>query len=193
MCEAATIAMAATAISTGLGVAQSISQGKAARAQANYQAAVARNNKIIANRAADQAEETGRAEAIRVQQDSRALRGRQRAVLAANGVDLGFGTTIDLEGDTAALGEIDALTFQERARRKATDLRFRGDMFESEAQLAENAGETARRDSLYDAGTTLATGITSVAGKWQKYKNPTAPANRVPHFTAPANRVPHFF
>lgn len=170
MCEPATIAMAAAAIGSGVTAMQSIVQGQAAKSQANYQAAVARNNKIIADRAADQAEETGRAEAARVQQDSASLRARQRAVLAANGVSLGFGSANDIEESTALVGQLDALTYQERARRQAENLRFRGDMFESEAQLSKLAGEQKQRDSLFNAAVTVADGTASVAGKWAKYK-----------------------
>lgn len=170
MCDPATISIAATAISTGMSVVQNIQQGKAAKAQANYQAAVARNNKILAGRAAERTEERGRREAAEVRQRNRALRGRQRAVLAAHGVDLGFGSAIDIEEGTALTGEVDALTFQERARREAEDLRFRGEMFGSEAELTLATGKTRQQQAYFNAAQSLATGTASVASKWQKYK-----------------------
>jgi hypothetical protein len=53
------VSLAATAISTGVSMYGQQQAGKAAQAQAQYQAAIARNNQIIADRAAEDALKRG--------------------------------------------------------------------------------------------------------------------------------------
>lgn len=87
--------------------ASSIMGGIASANQANYAAQIAdRNAKISAQQANDATENT-RLEAQRRYRQIADTKGRQQAALAANGVDINFGTSVDLQRDTAMLGAED--------------------------------------------------------------------------------------
>ena len=70
-------------------------QGQAAQQQATYNAAVARNNQIIADRKAADAKERGEIEAQRNELRTRQLIGQQRASAAARGVVVDEGSALD--------------------------------------------------------------------------------------------------
>ena len=160
------ISMVTQAVGFGVQAYGQIQQGKAAKARANYQAAVARNNQIIANRAAEDARKRGTLEANLQRQKSRQLVEQQRASIAGAGVlvdqDSALGTTIA----TAGLGELDALTIQSNAEREALNFEAQGVNFQTEAQLRTFEGKQAVSSSYLKAGGTLLTGFGSVAQKW---------------------------
>jgi hypothetical protein len=168
------ISMVSQAVGFGVQAIGQIQQGKAAKARANYQAAVARNNQIIANRAAEDARRRGTLEANLQRQKSRQLVEQQRASIAGAGVlvdqDSALGTTIA----TAGLGELDALTIQSNAEREALQFEAQGVNFQTEAQLRTFEGEQAVRSSYLKAGGTLLTGLGSVASKWYVFDKLTS-------------------
>jgi len=141
-------------------------QGYATQARANYQAAVARNNQILANRAAEDARKRGTLEANLQRQKSRQLVEQQRAAIAGAGVlvdqDSALGTIVG----TAGLGELDALTIQSNAEREALNFEAQGVNFQTEAELRTFEGKQAVSSSYLKAGGTLLTGFGSVASKW---------------------------
>lgn len=173
MCEPTTLAIAsiaATAISTGAGIVGQISAGSQAEQQAAYQAGVARNNAIIAERAAQDALTRGKVEEGQQRDKTRQLIGLQRATLAGNGVMVDTGSALNITADTAGIGELDALTIRSNAEREAAGYRAQGMNYEAEARLTRAAGKQAKTDSLWQAGGTALTGIGTVAGKWYGFK-----------------------
>jgi len=160
------ISMVSQAVGFGVQAYGQIQQGKANQARANYQAAVARNNQIIANRRAEDARRRGTYEANLQRQKSRQLVEQQRASIAGAGVlvdqDSALGTIIG----TAGLGELDALTIQSNAEREALQFEAQGVNFQTEAQLRTFEGKQAVSSSYLKAGGTLLTGFGSVASKW---------------------------
>lgn len=164
--------LAATALGT---VTQIMGQGQQAAAQQaslNYQAAVNRNNQIIAQRNAEDARARGAVAEEQKRRQTALLIGRQRAVLAGNGIDVNDGSAVDITSDTAATGELDALTTRTNAEREALGYEAQGSNFGSQAALqgfqADNTSAT-----LGQAGTLLS-GIGSVADKWYRFKSPSA-------------------
>jgi len=180
MCEPATIglttgqlAMASTALAvvgTGMTVYGQMQAGKAAQSQANYQAQVAANNKIIADRQAADALDRGKnaekAHRIQVAQ----LAGRQRAVLAGNGVVLDDGTALDITSDTMAMGELDALTIRSNAQREAYAYEVQGMGFQADAGLYAARGQSAASAGQAAGFSSLLSGAGSVADKWYGFK-----------------------
>jgi hypothetical protein len=168
------IMMVSQAVGFGVQAIGQIQQGKAAKARANYQAAVARNNQIIANRQAEDARRRGTLEANIQRQKSRQLIEQQRAAIAGAGVlvdqDSALGTIVA----TAGLGELDALTIQSNAEREALQFEAQGVNFQTEAQLRTFEGKQAVRSSYLKAGGTLLTGLGSVASKWYVFDKLTA-------------------
>lgn len=169
------LSIASTVISTGIGVMGQIQEGKAAKAQANYQSAVARNNAIIAQRQADDARARGEIAERSQRQQTAQLIARQRAAGAAQGVVVGEGSLLDITSDTAALGELDALTVRSNAEREALGFEAQGMNFLAESDIQKTIGKNQSRASKFAAAGTLLSGASSVAGKWSTLssKDPT--------------------
>lgn len=118
-------ALALTALSTVMSVVGQIGQQNAQAqaasvnaAQARYQAQVAAQNQELMRRQAADATQRGQvAEESRRHLTAQQI-GRQQAVLAAQGTDL-EGSPTGILGDTAAAGEMDALTARAAAAREA--------------------------------------------------------------------------
>lgn len=115
--------MIASTVVSGIGA---YTQAKAQKAATNYNAAVAANNAIYARQAeernlalAEDAKKRGQTEEYRRRIETKALAGKQKSALAGSNVDVSVGSSLDLLGDTFALGELDALTIRNNAEREA--------------------------------------------------------------------------
>jgi len=161
---AAPIMIAMTIASTAMSVAGSIQQGQAQAAQAKYNAAVARNNQMIAQQNAQDALDRGAAEEQQQRKKTQMLIGQQRANLAVQGADLSSGSALDLVGDIAATGELDALTIRRNAALEARQYQVQGMNYQAENQLQQMAAGNARTASYFDATTSLLDGATKTAG-----------------------------
>lgn len=162
--------IAATVLSTGMSVYGQMQAGKAAQGQANYQAAVANNNKIIADRQAADSIARGKTAEKQHRQQVAQLIGRQRTVMAGNGVELDSGTALDLTSDTAGIGEMDALTIRSNAEREAYAHKVQGMGFEADAGLYSMRGDAARSAGTTGAFSSLLGGAGSVASKWYGFR-----------------------
>lgn len=150
------VSLAATAASTTIGVISSVQQGKAAQAQADYQAKVAERNQRIAQNNAAMERQTGLEEARRQRMKTMQAISSQQAGLAANGVDIGSNTALDIVEDTAMLGELDALTIQHNAEKNARNYDTQANNFYNDAVLSRYAGANQRQAANMNA---LSTGI----------------------------------
>lgn len=103
-------------------------------------AATLRFNREIAEVRARDAIARGQAEEARYRLSVRQLVGEQRAAMAAQGLDLSFGSALDLQMDAAYFGELDALTIRNNAAREAWGYRMQGLGFEMQADQSERAG-----------------------------------------------------
>ncbi len=137
------------AAATAVSAAGAISSGKAASAQAKYQAAVAAQQAEYQRKLAASQERQAR------QQHSAAL-GRQRALFAARGADLTSGSPLLSQIDTAADAELEARMIRSRGDASANDSL-------NKANLYRMQGRAAKSQSYYSAGTTLLTGAAKVA------------------------------
>ena len=164
------VAIAATLASTAVSAVGSMQEGKAAAAEARYQSAVLKNNAVQAEYAAKDAEARGRVEELKQRISTRRLIGRQRAVLAANGVVVDQDSALDITADTEMLGEFDALTIRDNAAREALAFRQQRGQFLTEASLARMRGKQAQTAGFIGGGAALLGGLGSVAGKWYNYK-----------------------
>jgi hypothetical protein len=149
------IALALTAAGTGVAVASSIEQAKAAEKAGKYNEAVARNN---AQAAADQA----RFEADKIERRNRLILGRQKAAIAKAGI-LDTGSTLDVFEDSAMQGELDRM-----AALYSGDLR--SGYYQSQGQLARMEGNSAARANYYRAGGSLLSGIGGTASAYDTYR-----------------------
>lgn len=172
MCEPTTIAAVAVGASIlGAGVSYMgiQQQGAAAQAQGAYQAAVARNNSILAERQAADALARGRIAEDKQRDQTEQLLGRQRAALAANGVVVDQGSALDITSDTAEIGELDALTVRSNAQREALGYRTQGANYIADASLSELRGASASSAARLQGTATLIGGAGTVANQWYNF------------------------
>lgn len=152
--------------STVLGAVGTIQQASAASAQANYQAKVAANNATIANNMAKDTRDRGTIAEQQQRQQTKQLMGRQRAAMGANGVELGSGSALDVIGDTAQIGELDALTVRGNYEREALGYQNQAQNFKNDAAFARARASAAAAAGPMAAAGTILGGIGSVAQKW---------------------------
>ncbi len=160
MCEPITIALiAGTAATAGLQAAGQIQAGRAAGAQADFRAEVARTNAMVAGVRAEDALDRGGIEETRFRRQVDNLKGRQRAAFASNGILLGEGSALTVLEDTAMLGELDALTIRSNAEREATGFLTRRNQFLAQSALFNATADESRRAGRIGALTSIAGGI----------------------------------
>lgn len=153
------VSIAATAASTTLGVIGSIQQGKAQAASYEYQAKVAEQNEKIAKNNAAMERQTGLEEARLQRIKTLQAVGSQKTALAANGVDVSYGSSLDIIEDTAMLGELDALTIQYNAEKSARNYDTKAQNFYNDAILSRYAASNAKTSSKINAITTGINGL----------------------------------
>jgi len=168
MCD---IGIALTLASTLLGAAGTIQQGQAQAAASEYNAKIGEMNAKMADRRARDALERGKVEEQQKRREISQLQGRQKAAMAANGVDLTFGSPLDAIVDTAVLGELDALTVRRNAAREAYDHEVDAVNRRAGANLDRMNAKAAKTGSYLSAAGTVLGG----AGKaYTAYKSPLA-------------------
>lgn len=166
MCEpisASTLAL----IGAGTAAAGTAYSALAANAQARGAARQAEANSREASASAADAIERGKVDQVRHYREVSAKMGAQRAAMAANGLDLSFGSAADFVGDTAMYGEEDADTI---AKNTATDTRgylIQGANYRAEARSQRNAGTAALVSGVFGVGSTLIGG----AKEYRKLKS----------------------
>jgi hypothetical protein len=112
-------------------------QAAAQAGMAGYQAQVARNNQTIADGYAQRALQQGQVDEQNQRFKSAAALGSQRASLASQGGDVDSGSPLDLQADTARMGEFDAQAIRNNAALKAYGYRV---------QAYNNAADAGRYD-----------------------------------------------
>lgn len=157
----ATVAAAVAVVGAGISAYSMQQQGKTAQQIAN-------NNAKMAEYAAQDAQKRGEEDAMAVQRRAAALKSSQRVGLAANGLDLSYGTAADLQDQTDFFGQADAATARTNASREAWRLRAGG-------QQEQAAGAAARSNANMQAAGTLLSTAGSVAGKWYTPSSSGAP------------------
>ncbi len=164
MCEATTmIGLLGSAVSA----VGSIAQGMAAASASKYNAKVQEMNAAMSERRAKDADARGKAEEQKQREAAAQLKGRQIAAMAANGLDVGFGSPLDTISDTAALAELDALTIRRNTAREAYDFKVDAVNQRAGATLSRmNASAQTMGGYLSGAGTILG-GLSSAYQSYQ--------------------------
>jgi hypothetical protein len=159
-------APAMAAVSAVISAVGTVASTQASAAQASYQAQVARNNQIIAQRNAVDALKRGDVEEDKVRQRTASILGQQRARLAGQGSALDEGSPLDIQMDTAGLGELDSLTTRSNYRREAYAQEVQAMNYGAQASLYDSKARTSLLSSWLSAGGSLLGGLGS-AGKIQ--------------------------
>lgn len=154
--------LAAAAIaSTAIGAGSSIIGGIAAQGQANYEAGIASNNAIYAQRAATQAQAAGDKAYVQQQQGLAQAKGQQIAAMAANGVDLSSGSALDVQKDTSVLGAADGQNVRDQTAQRVQGYQIDASNYTAEAAADRSKGQGALIGGVLGGASTLLGGIGS--------------------------------
>lgn len=149
-----------------------VSAGKAQRQLADY-------NAEVAEMQANDALARGAEEEARHRVNVRRMVGSQRAGLAAQGVDISSGSALDIQADTAQMGELDALTIRANAAREAWGFKVQAVDLRQRGLIAEQTGymnaEATRIAGKAGATSTLISGagkMLAISYGWGKNDAP---------------------
>ena len=159
-----TAAMAMTAASTYGQYAGQQRQATAALEQGTYEKAIDDTNASMAARQAADALSVGGLKANQELGQTRQVMGAGKAALAAQGVDVGTGSAVDVGKNTMQLGELDALTIENNAARAAWGFDVEAGDYTMKGQQALFAGENKAAGLKAASMGTLITGATEEYG-----------------------------
>jgi len=165
MCELTAIL---TLASTALGAMGQIHEANAAAAASKYNAQVAEMNAEISERRAKSTIEAGARDEQMKRQQVQQILGQQQAGMAANGVDLTFGSPLDLLVDTAVQGEIDALTIRTNTYREAYNARVDATKQRAGAELYRGQAKSAQTGGYIGAIGTILGGAGKAYGQYKR-------------------------
>ena len=148
-----TASLLTSAAGAGLSAYGQYRQAEAAQQAAIYNQKVAG---IQARDALDRGEREGEAMGRKIS----AMRGQQRANMAANGLDLSYGSPAAVLDQTDYYGLEDQRTIANNARREAAAYESRGNLYGMQASSA---------DPMLASSGSLLTGSGIVADKWYRY------------------------
>lgn len=102
-------------------------------------------------------------------------KGSARASLAARGIGLGEGSAAEILASTEFMKDLDVITINANAVRASEAAKMQGAAYQAESLLsgAAASGFQSQRRSVnpwLEAGTTLLSGATNVAGTWFQYR-----------------------
>lgn len=146
--------LASTLVGTGLSA-----YGMYSQAQTSKQ--IAKNNAVTAEYAAQDALRRGEKDVMELRRKGASLQSSQRAAMAAKGLDLGYGTSADLQDQTDFFTESDVATTRTNAAKEAWSRRSQGANYRNEANAT---------NPLLSGGSTLLSGAGLVADKWHRYR-----------------------
>ena len=149
--------MGATAAIAGVTMIGAYLEGESAKEQASYKKRIAEANANFAEAQAKRVLEIGEQESQEYGQKIRRTVGSQRAALAAQGVDVNFGTADELQAETFEIGFRDQERIKNNAFLEAYGLRVRAEDEREGARMAVRAAENVAVNSLISGGLRSAT------------------------------------
>lgn len=164
------LSLAATVGSTVIGGVSSLMQGQAGAEAASYQAAIARNNAIIAKQNAQQEIQKGRQQSLLKDMETRSLKGKQIAGMAASGLEVGTGSFGDILESSDQLGRLDKSLILQGASKNATAYLQQASNFSSEANLFDMKSSSSSASGYLGLAGSLIGGASSFSDKWLGYK-----------------------
>ncbi len=130
-------------------------KAKAERDRATFNAKIADNNRIITERAAEDAILRGEADAAKQGEKTRQFKARQKTAAAGQGLPVK--DILALQLDAGSAGREEGAIIRRNAEREALGFRTQGMNFAASAELALIKGEQATRAAGFNAFGTLLT------------------------------------
>lgn len=161
--------LAATALSTGIGVYSSIKQGQAQQAQAEYQSKVARRNAELAEQQASAQRMQGYEQMQAERLKTARLIGQQRAQAGASGVAVDSGSFEDVAEDTKAAGEFDAINAYNQGIDRAYNSEIQAWNYKSQAEGYQSQADAIGSTSTLSAIGQGIGGIANMGSTWAQF------------------------
>src|SRR5690606_10607793 len=121
-------------------------------AEGRHKEAVLRQNAKLAELQALDAIERGQAEETNYRKQIKQMIGSQRTSYAAQGVAIDSGTPLEIQAQTAAIGEEDALTIRNNAAREAWGYRVQASNMRAQAKQVKRGTNMNAAGSLLTLG-----------------------------------------
>lgn len=150
MCDPVSIALAATAGGTVLGAVGDVTSSQ-------FAAHVAKRNAAEAMGQAELSVQRGIQAAAAKGLQTAHLASSQQLAAAGSGLDVGYGTPLDIVGDTALIGQLDALTIIQNAGYEERGYKAKAAGLMAEAKAKKNEG-------IQKAFGTILGGVAKAAG-----------------------------
>ena len=149
------LAMSAATMAAG-SIASTYTQARAIKSQGAYEAQVAESNRRMAQIQAEDATRRGETEAQDYSFQVKKLLGSQRARLAAQGLDIGSGSALNVLEDTARFGALDTLAIRNNAFREAMGYEIQSAEYRSQAAMARITASQKRAQTILTGGMQVA-------------------------------------
>lgn len=163
MCAPPALALVAAGAAAAGTMASGLSQASSLR----YQAKVADANARLENQQTLDAIERGRSDRVQLDRKYSQLEGQQQAAMAANGIDLDFGSAAQVARDTAMLRNEDAASLY-----KDQDTEIRGHDINASNYIGDaRAKRQAATGAVVSAGFGAASSILGGAQQYSKLKS----------------------
>lgn len=136
-------------------------QSSAIKAQAGWEAGQLERNAALMDFKAKEATRMGEKEAQQRALQTKKLMGRQRAVAAAQGIDVDSGSALDISQETAGMGALDIATIRNNAWKQAWGYQVQAADARATARFTKIQGKYAARQTLITGGMKAAGSIMS--------------------------------
>lgn len=146
-------------------------EASARAAELNYQAAIADNNKQVAQRNAGLKMAEGEQEAFNTGMRTRQKLGAIKAGQAASGIRTDVGSAVDVQASEAEIGKLDALTVRSNAARAAYNYDVDAGNFGAQAEANRVGAKNAKASGHIAAISSLLGGAASAAGKFAAWQD----------------------
>lgn len=151
LCEPTTLLLVGTAVAA----AGTAVGGLMTAQQQRYSAKVADANAKISSQQAADAIQRGKLEEQKSYRRTADLAGKQRAAMAANGIETDFGSALRTQADTAAIGAEEAALVRENAMREAKGYDMEAGNYRSTAKAGRMAATGTIVKAAFDTGSTI--------------------------------------
>lgn len=149
------VGLGASALGAGLKIFGGITGAGSARAAADFQAQVAKNNMQIARSNASIAKQQGEIAATNEGLRGRATAGAISAAQGASGVDMNSGSAVGVRASSAALSQLNAMTIKSDSARRAYGFDLEAQEYHSQMRLAKASRPTFLQTILGIGGSVL--------------------------------------
>lgn len=131
-----------------------------------YEAKIADRNAALEQEAGRNAADNGRIEAQRQYRKLAAVQGAQQAAMAANGIDQSFGSALQVQSDTAAMGAEDVGSIYDQTAQQVRGFDINASNYKAKATGARKEASGALVKGVFDVGSTILSG----ANQYSKMK-----------------------